>query len=151
MITTDFSGKKLSKAEPIFDVLGSLDKLSAALGLAKVDADNRQKKLLTQIQQDLMKFSSILSGCGDIEVKSELKWLEDKIKVYEQKVNLPKEFVLPGRNEQEAILNYARVITREAERQVIKLHQEKELDKPFLDYLNRLSWFLFLLAESNLQ
>lgn len=143
---THLAGKKISKDNLVFEVLGDLDEVSAGIGLAKVKADPNQKKLLTQVQKDLSFFSSILAQCQDDKIEQRLKWLEKEIKKLEKGIDISKKFVLPGKNELEARLNFARVVVRRAERKAVKLSEQKDLDQSFLDYLNRLSWLVFLLS-----
>ena len=145
-IRTDLAGKKLPKDKLVFDLLGAIDEVSAAIGLAKVKANDNQKEKLSRIQKDLQAFSSLIAQCGKNHAEERLEWLEKMIENYEQKVDIPREFILAGKNELEARLNFARVVTRKAERVAIRLNREQEMDQPFLDYLNRLSWLLFLIG-----
>ncbi len=146
---TILTGKQLDKDDLIFEVLGSLDELSAVIGLAKVKAGGKQQKLLSKVQKDLILFSSILAQNNPEKVSPKLDWLEEQIKIYEKKVDVPKKFVLSGESELEVRLNLVRVAVRKAERRAVSLNRHQKLPEEFLDYLNRLSWFLFLLAISN--
>lgn len=143
---TNLAGKKIDKDDLIFEVLGSLDKVSAAIGLAKVKANIKEQELLSKVQKDLSFFSSVIAECGNDEVDQRLDWLEKEIEDKESEMEISKEFVLPGKNEIEARLNFARVVVRQAERKAVKLNKQTTLDQCLLDYLNRLSWFLFLLG-----
>jgi cob(I)alamin adenosyltransferase len=89
----------------------------------------------------------MVAGTDSSEVEQgKLNWLEKQIKNFESKVNIPRKFVLSGNSELEVRLNLARVGARETERRVISLNRYQDLPREMLDYLNRLSWFLFLLA-----
>jgi cob(I)alamin adenosyltransferase len=146
---THLAGKKVSKDKLIIDVLGVLDETSAVIGLAKLKADSDQKEILTKIQQDLSIFSSIIAECKENSSQQRFKWLEKKIKEFEDKTDISKEFILPGINELEARLNLARAVARRAERKAVRLNRQQSLGQNILDYLNRLSWLLFLLLLAN--
>lgn len=143
---TNLAGKETSKDNLVFEVLGDLDEVSAVIGLAKAEMDSKQTKLLTQIQKDLSFFSSILAQCQDNKIDQRLNWLEKEIRKWEKEIDISEKFVLSGENELESRLNFARVVARKAERKAVKLSKQKDLDQSLLDYLNRLSWLLFLLT-----
>lgn len=131
--------KMLKKDDFVFEVLGDLDELNCFLGLAK--AVSEKKAILTKIQKDIMIISSIVSGA---KIKfSGLLWLEKKIGKIDKQ---PKGFVFPGRNEPEVRLQMARAVARRAERRLVKLAKKRKIEKEILDYLNRLSWFLFVIS-----
>jgi cob(I)alamin adenosyltransferase len=56
-------------------------------------------------------------------------------------------FVLPGGTRTAAALHLARTVCRRAERRVVALAAETEVDPGALAYLNRLSDFLFVAAR----
>jgi cob(I)alamin adenosyltransferase len=154
------NGQKIEKDNLIFEVLGCLDRASVEIGSAKLIVESEISQILTKIQNDLADFSSIIAGCkkqgasprmvagtdsSEVE-QGKLNWLEKQIKNFESKIDIPKKFVLSGDSELEVRLSLARVGVRKAERRVISLSRYQKLPQELLDYLNRLSWFLFLLA-----
>lgn len=158
---TTINGQKLEKDNLIFEVLGCLDQCSVEIGSAKLTADDEISQILTKIQKDLTNFSSIVAGYNEqgafprmvagadsSEVEQRLDWLEKKIKDIEKEVNIPPKFIFPGKSEFETRLNLARVAVRKTERRAVSLNRYQDLPEEFLDYLNRLSWFLFLLGLS---
>jgi cob(I)alamin adenosyltransferase len=58
-----------------------------------------------------------------------------------------KSFVLPGGTLQAAHLHLARTACRRAEREVLRLHEEFPVQPNSLQYLNRLSDWLFVAAR----
>ena len=148
-INTHLADQKVDKDHLTIELLGNLDEASSAIGLAKSKSKKNLFILLNQIQKDLSNFASKVASCNDIEISTELNWLETKIKDKEKQIDIPNKFVMPGENKLEANLNFARVIVRRAERRAVKLHKEQKLNKNFLSYLNRLSWFLYLLQIEN--
>lgn len=158
---TVINGQKLEKDNLIFEVLGCLDQCSAEVGAAKLKADDEIKQILTQIQKDLATFSSVVAGCNggaspqsstsevlrsDSSDGGSLNWLENQISQLEERIDVPQKFILSGESEFEVRLSLARVAVRKTERRAVSLGRYQDLPQDFLDYLNRLSWFLFLLS-----
>ena len=141
-LKTCLNKKMTDKDDLIFFALGDLDEAISSLGLVKVIVG--EKKILDKIQKDLMTISSLIAGC---KVASfQFSWLAKEIKNLEKTVKIPKSFVLPGKGELEARLHSSRTIVRRAERRLISLSRKQKIPKRLLNYLNHLSWLLFLLA-----
>ena len=56
-------------------------------------------------------------------------------------------FILPGGNQAAAVCHVARTVCRRAERAVVRLSEIDETQPILIQYLNRLSDFLFVLAR----
>ena len=56
-------------------------------------------------------------------------------------------FILPGGTNASAFLHLSRTIIRRAERSIIDLLEKEEVNPTLLEYINRLSDFLFTLAR----
>lgn len=136
-----------SKDNLIFEVLGTLDEVSGWLGLVRTISEFSE--VLTKIQQDISIFSSFIAGYGQAKAGSKLSWLVQKIRKLETQVKIPKDFILPGKSEIEARLNLARATVRRAERRLVSLSRYQEMPKDMLEYFNKLSWLLFLLARED--
>lgn len=152
---TKINGENIEKDNLIFEVLGCLDQCSARIGSAKLMADDNVSEILTEIQKHLAELSSLAAGISTSEVLrsdslegSLLDWLEVQIEKFEQKVTIPEKFIIPGKSELESRLNLSRVAVRQAERRSVSLNRYQDLPEEFLEYLNRLSWLLFLLGLS---
>jgi cob(I)alamin adenosyltransferase len=59
-----------------------------------------------------------------------------------------KDFVLPGGTPEAAACHVARTVCRRAERRVLTLSREEDVNEQALIYLNRLSDLLFVLARA---
>ena len=99
-----------------------------------------------------------LVGIGEIEANQELyelginigsKIKEDvEIDFLEEKNGIPEFFVVPGENELSAKFDWARVVSRRAERKCVRWHKHLEInDSEVIVYLNRLSDLLWMLAR----
>ncbi len=134
--------KKISKADPRFEVLGSLDELSSWLGVCGY-------KPLRFIQEDLF-IAQAEIGLAAMGQKSKIKITPEKTKHLELEILkidkiVPqiKKFIIPGASELSAKLDFARALARRAERAAVKAKAPAEL----LQYLNRLSSILFAHAR----
>ena len=56
-------------------------------------------------------------------------------------------FVLPGGSPASAHLHHARTVVRSAERAIVNLAENTHIGKPVLQYINRLSDLLFVMAR----
>lgn len=134
--------RKIAKDDPLFEALGALDELNSWLGFC-------QYKKLRPIQEDLFIAQAEIGAIG-IRQKSKIQISNAKTKKLEQEIAridkiVPsiKKFIIPGASELSAKLDYARVLTRRAERAAVRIKAPPDL----LKYLNRLSSLLFAFAR----
>ena len=149
--TTDLGGnQRVPKYDQQIEVYGCLDELSAAIGIlvAEGDISENIQAFLSNVQQDLFNIAGELSAP---EFKSINEEKVEEIEVFIESINsqLPplKEFVVPGVNLQSSRTHLARAICRRAERELVKLALEKEVNPNSLKYLNRLSDAFFVVAR----
>jgi cob(I)alamin adenosyltransferase len=136
------------------DAYGTLDEASSALGLARALAPSPDlKEVVVSIQRDLYHMMAEVAATPDQAEKfrridqARIDWLEEQIADFEDKVEMPKEFVLPGDTVPGAAFDLARTVVRRAERLVARLVHEDQLENDrLLVYLNRLSSLCFVLA-----
>jgi cob(I)alamin adenosyltransferase len=141
------------KNSPVFETLGTLDEVSATLGMARaVIRSSELKEILLQIQRDLYKMMAEISTTPENAEQfthltdNHIRFLEDKIEWMNSIVELPQGFIVPGDDLGGAIIDLARAITRRAERKAFDLAQSGNLFNPYiLKYLNRLSSLLFVI------
>ncbi|UCC82688.1 MAG: cob(I)yrinic acid a,c-diamide adenosyltransferase, partial [Gemmatimonadota bacterium] len=74
--------------------------------------------------------------------------LEGWIDKLDEELTPLKAFVLPGGSEVAATLHLARSVCRRAERRVVRLANQEEVEPVVIKYLNRLSDFLFTFARA---
>lgn len=139
-------GKRLTKSDPVFGSLGTVDELNSSLGWCAVVAKEKVRVEILEIQDILLKVGAIVAKSN--KVRSEQKWitlLERRIDFYQLKTRKGwhKRFLLPGGIELAARLDLTRAICRRAERRIVSLDQ-KRLGK-ILVFMNRLSDYLFAL------
>lgn len=148
--TSLMNGISVSKSDERIELLGTIDELSSNIGLAKVIADNRLSKRLSQIQKELMQLMAGIADPRNAEykfTKEETLALEDEIDHLEDSFPRAKEFVLYGGCEQSARLDVARAVARRAERRFRKVAQNYGADSKAMQYINRLSDYLYVAAR----
>jgi cob(I)alamin adenosyltransferase len=136
------------------DAYGTLDEASSALGLARATAELPElMEVVATIQRDLYHMMAEVAATPDQAENfrridtARIDWVEKQISEYEQKIKMPKEFVLPGDTLAGAAFDLARTVVRRAERLIARLvHGDQLENELLLVYLNRLSSLCFVLA-----
>lgn len=152
--TTGLLGEgRVPKFDDRIEALGAVDEATAAMGLARSNAQAPQTaSLLLEAQRDLYKLMAEVGATPENAAKfrsideKRVHWLEEQTDALEQTVDLPREFILPGDVPASAALALARTIIRRAERRVVALFHAGQLENQhLLAYLNRLSSLIFML------
>lgn len=138
------------------EAYGTIDEASSALGLARAHArDQYINEMIYGLQRQLYVLMAELAtppenySKVDFKIRAndveEVERLEEDLK---KKVDIGKEFIVPGATVLGASLDLARTIVRRGERQVARLYHEADVTNvEALRYLNRLSDLLFVLAR----
>lgn len=132
---------------------GELDEATAALGLARAITFSEEiKQTLLQTQRDLYGLMAEIAATTENATRfrsigeEQLQFLETKTDEISEQIVLPNQFIVPGDNQASAALSLARTIIRRAERRIVKLYHQGEIENQYiLPYLNRLSSLLFVL------
>lgn len=155
--TSLFGGRRVSKAAGIIVLVGELDELQAVVGWCRVEAGERVGAL-ERVVDDLYRIMSVVGfefKCpGNIRAidESDVEFLEKEMGKYEKEVGDLAKFVRPGgASELAARLHIARTVCRRVERGMVEITsgmgEERSTMEKILKYLNRLSDFLFVLAQ----
>ena len=153
--TSLFGGKRVSKADLRIDAYGTVDELNSWVGLVGDQSVNeKRKKFLISIQDRLFTMGSVLATePGNTKVKipllseEDVTTLEREIDFMDSQLPPMRSFILPGGHQSVSFCHIARTVCRRAERLVIHLHTQEPLDMLVIQYLNRLSDYLFVLAR----
>jgi cob(I)alamin adenosyltransferase len=150
-------GSRASKAEQRLECLGTIDELSACLGMSFELLQQQQPTEgtpllladLNRMQRHLSDLSAELAApTGKPRLSSrQVTWLEREIDGWTEKLPALRNFILPGGGPAGACLHLARTICRRAERNVVRLAQYEPVAETSLAYLNRLSDALFVAAR----
>lgn len=153
--TALFGGKRVSKADLRIETYGTVDELNSYLGLVRDQPVNQfRKNVLIEIQDRLFTIGSILATePGNTKVKipslivDDITLLEKEIDAMDAALPPMKSFVLPGGHQSVSFCHVARTVCRRAERLLIALDAQQKTDALVIQYLNRLSDYLFMLAR----
>jgi len=144
-------GRRVPKDNLRIAALGEVDELNAIIGLAMaVIEDGEITAVLHRVQNDLFTVGADISVAPGKKLRLP-KVTEEHVKVLEQDIeklnhNAASEFVLPGGSMQVACLQLARAVARRAERAAVALSRRQKLNGHILEYLNRLSSLLYVMA-----
>lgn len=149
-----FGGGRVPKDDPRVRAYGEVDELNAAIGFAAaLEPRTFESALLQTIQRDLFTIGAELAT-PDAEKQtkalgaSEVGALEDVIDNHEAKLKPLKNFILPGGTPKAAAFHVARTVCRRAERSVVALSHQQPVNPAIVQYLNRLSDLLFVMARA---
>lgn len=155
--TSLIGGTKVPKSHLRIESYGTVDELNSYIGLCNdLVQDTQNKTILREIQDRLFTIGSSLACDPAKETKMHIPDLkETDITLLEKEIDrmsgeLPpmKHFILPGGHPTVSHLHIARCICRRAERCCVRLELENHEVAPIIiQYLNRLSDYLFMLAR----
>jgi cob(I)alamin adenosyltransferase len=153
--TSLFGGRRVPKDALRIEAYGTVDELNSSIGVARSWKPAKEiDEILGRIQSELFVIGADLAT--PIEKKSgnvlriatdQVSWLEGVIDTLQGRLKPLASFIIPGGSHPAAHLHLARTICRRAERFVVKLSREEEIDPACIVYLNRLSDLLFVLAR----
>ena len=152
-------GSRRVKYDLRIESYGAVDEANAAIGLARLHTKGiTLDDILARLQNDLFDLGADLATPNTEENKNSsfqaLRILPEQVTRIEQEIDLLNadltpltSFVLPGGEPAAAFLHLARTIMRRAERNLIRLSDERDADKineVTKSYINRASDLLFV-------
>jgi cob(I)alamin adenosyltransferase len=154
-------GRRVAKTDPRVAAYGSVDELSAALGLARsLASDQFVSQQILAVQKDLIvTMGELATAPSDREryLKNGFHLtttdMVDRItelifELEKDRALYPKDWVIPGGTPLSASLDFARATCRRAERHIAALSAaEEDFNSEILRYLNRLSDLCWVLAR----
>lgn len=149
------NGKRVSKSDLSFEVIGTLDELNSHLGKVvsqfRPHASHEELKdsflFLQKIQKQLFVLGGYVAHAGSKLSEDFLKKLEENTNFVQQKMaeDWHSRFVLPGGHDLAAELDIARTVCRRLERRCVEYSEGQEVNPLFLQTVNRLSDYLYVL------
>jgi cob(I)alamin adenosyltransferase len=147
-------GNRVPKDALRVKAYGEVDEANAAIGLLRLHActDAEADAMLARIQNDLFDVGADLCVPGAAGERLRLTdapsaRLEAEIAAMNAALPPLSSFVLPGGTPAAAHAHLARTTVRRAERRVVALSHQQEVNQAVIRYLNRLSDHLFVLGR----
>lgn len=149
-------GTRVAKHHARIEAYGNVDELNSWIGLLRDELnDTPHAALLLEVQDRLFTLGSHLAldpaHVGKMTLpelrENDLVRLENAIDTMDSKLPPMRNFVLPGGHPVVSHCHIARCVCRRSERSVTFLTEQSEVPGVILQYLNRLSDYLFVLSR----
>lgn len=143
-------GSRTDKDSLRVEAYGTVDEANSVIGvvLAVDSVPEGIRRSLMQVQHDLFDLGGELCIPGHAAVETAfVQRLEDTLDALNEGLPPLKDFILPGGGAAAAACHVARTVVRRAERRVISLARTESVRGEVIEYLNRLSDLLFVIAR----
>jgi cob(I)alamin adenosyltransferase len=143
-------GSRVPKDSARVEAYGCVDEANSAIGmiLAVPGVPPDVAAVLTRVQHELFDLGGELCIPGHRAIEpAHVQSLEQALDTFNDRLPPLKEFILPGGGPAAAACHLARAICRRAERRAWTLARAETVAEEPLQYLNRLSDLLFVLAR----
>ncbi len=153
------NGERRAKCDARVDAYGDVDEANSAIGLARLSTTGLPEldAMLERAQNDLFDLGADLATPPSEKKQdheplriapAQVARLEREIDALNARLRPLRSFVLPGGSPAAAALHLARAVCRRAERRMVALAASGEaVGAPALQFVNRLSDFLFVAAR----
>ena len=155
--TSLIGGVRVPKNHIRIESYGTIDELNSYLGVVNDTTQHEKISVwIKEIQDRLFTIGSVLATAPNKEISMKLpdvqvedvQWLEQRIDEMNEQLPEMRSFILPGGHLAASSCHVARCVCRRAERIcVAMLELNEEVPDLVIQYLNRLSDFLFVLAR----
>jgi len=154
-VTSLTDGARVSKTSTRVEAYGTVDEANSAVGFARAAVTDRElDDVLHFVQQRLFNCSSSLATPAESRTDTtplieaaDVAFLESAIDRFMERSGPLTHFVIEGGCEPACRLHVARAITRRAERRLVALAAETDIDEQVEAFVNRLSDVLFASAR----
>lgn len=142
-------GSRTRKDSTRIDALGEVDELNSSIGLLLTETlPDDVRAELTLIQHDLFDLGGELCIPGFENMNpAQVERLDGLLSKHNGQLPRLEEFILPGGTRAAAIAHVCRTVCRRAERTTVSLATVEQIRPICVQYLNRLSDLLFVLAR----
>jgi len=155
--TSLIGGTKVPKNDIRIETYGTVDELNSWIGLINDQiTDDQIRKELKEVQDRLFTIGSSLATDTEKEPKmklpdlneTDIQFLEHRIDIMTAELPGMKNFILPGGHVIVSSIHITRCVCRRTERLAVNMQQhDLFVDEKVIQYLNRLSDYLFTLAR----
>ncbi|RAV27705.1 cob(I)yrinic acid a,c-diamide adenosyltransferase [Sinomicrobium soli] len=159
--TSLFGGTRVPKHHIRIETYGTVDELNSWIGLLRDQGTGIQGNILLRIQDRLFTMGAVLAtdpekavlknGKSRLDIAGisdqDITGLEKEIDLMNEDLPPMTHFILPGGHPAVSYCHITRCVCRRAERMATQLNEYQTVDPGILQYLNRLSDYLFVLAR----
>ena len=149
-----FGGKRLPKSHLRIEAYGTVDELNSFVGMLRDTIESESiRSQLKKVQDQLFTIGARLASDPEKEMKvpevqgDVIQKMEEAIDEMDRTLPPLKNFILPGGHTTVSFCHIARCVCRRAERRVVALDVEATVEPVILQFLNRLSDYLFVLGR----
>ena len=150
-------GSRISKTAPRVEAMGSVDELNSIVGVVVEELLESRKSELVEIagflrtlQHRIFDLGGELSIPGfEIITAEHVKAIEANLDSMNEHLDPLENFILPGGSRLIADCHMARAICRRAERNITALAADEDVNSNAMEFINRLSDYLFVLARTS--
>ena len=148
-------GTRLPKSANRIEAYGNVDELNSWIGLLRDQPVNAPKRdLLKAVQDRLFTIGSTLARAPEKSTmkipdlnQADIDLLEQEMDAMDAELPELRSFILPGGHQAVSYGHIARCVCRRTERQIIRLAQNSYVAPLVIQYVNRLSDYLFVLSR----
>jgi cob(I)alamin adenosyltransferase len=156
-------GTRVRKDSLRIEAYGTIDELNSIVGLARVfneeglhagEAHQFLDEVLGQLQDELFDLGSELATPPEFFQRgmyrvseNEIDRLEKLMDKCQEDLEPLKSFILPGGGRVGAYLHQCRTVCRRAERDILRLSRDEDINPEMIKYVNRLSDLFFVLSR----
>ena len=152
--TSLIGGDRVAKHHIRIEAYGTIDELNSYIGILRSFTDDKiNSKVLPEIQDRLFTVGSLLASAPGSKMRvpdlhdADTELLEESIDQMNAELPELRSFVLPAGSLEVSHCHVARCICRRAERLIVHLNEEQHIEPIIIQYINRLSDYLFVLSR----
>lgn len=155
-MTSLVGGVRVPKTHARLEAYGTVDELNSCVGLLITYVeDEDDKDFLVAIQQHLFVVGSYLAtDTSQTQLRPQSVVTDEMVADMERKIDETDEqlpplrlFILPGGTRAASVCHLCRTVCRRAERRILALSTEQEIDSKVIAFVNRLSDFFFVFSR----
>lgn len=142
-------GSRVEKDHARIESIGTVDELNSIIGMVLANSiPDEITQCFNKVQHHLFDLGGELCIPGHIALdESYITYLEETLDSFNENLPVLKEFILPSGGAATSSCHLARSVCRRAERRVVTLAKDETLSPYSIQYLNRLSDLLFVIAR----
>ncbi len=155
-LTSLLNKPNIPKDNQRIESYGTIDELNAHIGMIRsLNTIEATSTDLLIIQKTLFSIQTLLAVDPNLPCtadlpkisKENIDFIESKIDAMENELEKLNYFIIPGASTLTSQCHIARCVCRRAERRIVSLNRMQDIDELILQFINRLSDYLFVLSR----